>query len=288
MRVRAPAKLNLFLHVGGRRADGYHELASLVAFAAYGDELHAVAAEQASLAIEGPFARGLKADEDNLVIKAMRALQQVAREKRQETPPVALSLKKNLPLASGIGGGSSDAAATLKLLSLLWDMRLGEAALAKLGLALGADLPVCVAARTMLVEGIGERLTPAPRMPPAATLLLNPGIEVPTARVFQGLKARSGAVAPALPPSFSDAEDLANWLLATRNDLEAPAIALAPAIKDCLDELRRTQGCLLARMSGSGATCFALYASEMDAMSAQEELGRTAPGWWSAATHLAA
>jgi 4-diphosphocytidyl-2-C-methyl-D-erythritol kinase len=269
----APAKLNLFLHVTGRRPDGYHLLDSLVAFADCGDTLHASAAAELSLTIRGPFAAGLAGEADNLVLRAARTLAAEA-----GVPALArLELEKHLPVASGIGGGSADAAATLRLLCRLWRVAPDPAALDRLALRLGADVPVCLGCQPTRMGGTGEKLAPAPALPPCAVLLVNPGVAVATAEVF---RARSGPYsAPAhLPEGWPDAPAMAADLATLANDLEAPARSLCPAIGDVLASIAAQPGCLLARMSGSGATCFGLFAEQASAEHAAG--GAARPGWW--------
>lgn len=269
----APAKINLHLHVVGRREDGYHLLDSLVVFAAVGDRLSATRAPDLSLSVTGPFAAGLSGETDNLVLRAARAL-------AMETGVVAtgrIVLEKNLPVASGIGGGSADAAATLRLLCRLWRVQPDPERLRRVALELGADVPVCFSGRPAWMSGIGERLVSAPRLPEAGIVLINPGVAVSTAAVF---RARGGGFASpaALPTAWRDASSLAATLQATRNDLELPARELAPVIGDVLQTMVTDPNCLLARMSGSGATCFGLYASPLAAELAARRMAR--PGWW--------
>jgi 4-diphosphocytidyl-2-C-methyl-D-erythritol kinase len=269
----APAKVNLALHVVGR-CDGYHLLDSLVAFARLGDRLEAEPADRLSLAIDGPFARDLGAGPDNLVLRAA-ALVAPGRG-------AVLRLTKLLPVASGIGGGSADAAATLRLLARLWDLPLpGRDAL----LGLGADLPVCLAGRASRMRGIGEDLAPL-TLPPFWLVLANPGVPVPTGAVFAALACRDNPPLPD-PPRFADADALAVWLAAQRNDLEAPAATVAPAVADVLAALAAQPGCRLARMSGSGATCFGLFAAGPAAAAAAAALRRARPGWWVEAAPVA-
>jgi 4-diphosphocytidyl-2-C-methyl-D-erythritol kinase len=282
----APAKLNLTLDVVGRREDGYHLLDSLVAFTEYGDTVEARPGEGLSLVMEGPFGGKLAVDPaENLVLRAARLLAAEA----GVPADAALRLTKRLPIASGIGGGSSDAAATLLALAELWRLALPEADLARLGLQLGADVPVCLAGRPARLEGIGERIGWAPDLPAAPIVLVNPGIGLPTPQVF---RARTGAFSPGagpegvLPASPADAEALAAALAGTSNDLAAPAITLLPVIAEVLSALDAAPGCLLARMSGSGATCFALFAEDRAAEAAAEAIGAAQPGWWSVATRL--
>jgi len=265
-----PAKVNLFLHVTGKRADGYHELDSLVVFAGAADALRADPAEALSLTLDGPFGAALEAEPDNLVLRAARALAVAA----GRPAGVRLTLQKNLPVASGIGGGSADAAACLRLLGRLW----GVTPAPEIALSLGADVPVCLAGRPARMAGVGERLTAAPALPACGMVLVNPGAALRTADVF---RARTPAFsAPArLPEGWSDAPSMAGDLAALGNDLEAPAIGLCSAIGDVLAALRAVPGCLLSRMSGSGATCFGLFADPAEAARAAAALRR--PGWWS-------
>jgi 4-diphosphocytidyl-2-C-methyl-D-erythritol kinase len=263
---KAPAKVNLYLHVTGRRPDGYHLLDSLAVFPAIGDVLSARPAETLSLTITGPFGATLAAEPDNLVLRAARLL--------NPRGGAALTLQKNLPVASGIGGGSADAAAALRLLSRHWNLK---APLHDLAASLGADIPVCLASRPSRMSGIGEILQPAPALPPFGIILVNPGVAVSTPAIF---RARQGAFSPAaaLPKTWPNAAAMAEALAKLTNDLEPPAIALAPVIGDVLATIRALPNCLLARMSGSGATCFAIF--ETAARAAQAATAITQPGWW--------
>ena len=278
--IAAPAKLNLYLHVTGKRADGYHLLDSLIAFAAVHDTVSVRPASKLSLELAGPFAATLRRETDNLVLRAARALAAAAGARSG----ARIRLIKRLPVASGIGGGSADAAAALKALKRLWrvDERVDLSALA---LPLGADVPMCLAGRAAIASGIGERLDPVPALPPAALVLVNPMARLQTNRVFQ---ARSGAfAAPAAPLGpCADAAALAAALAERRNDLTAPAVGLRPQIQSVLDALAETEGCLLARMSGSGATCFGLYADDAPAVRAATALAAKHRGWWVCATRL--
>lgn len=271
--VLARAKVNLALHVTGRRADGYHLLDSIVAFAATGDRVTVTKAPDLGLSITGPFAEGLSTS-DNLVLRAARAL--------HPSRGAAITLDKNLPIASGIGGGSADAAATLLALSRLWSLPLPSP---ETVLALGADVPVCLAGHSARMQGIGEALAPL-ALPSAGLLLVNPGVTVATAEVFRALTRRDNPPLPPIPP-LTDARALATWLATCRNDLEAPARQIAPAIDTALQALRASPACLLARMSGSGATCFGLYATPAQALAAAESLRAAHPTWWIAPTSLA-
>ncbi|MCR0985520.1 4-(cytidine 5'-diphospho)-2-C-methyl-D-erythritol kinase [Roseomonas populi] len=269
----APAKVNLHLHVTGRRADGYHLLDSLVVFAGAADRVAAAPGEGLTLSIEGPEAGGLAAEPDNLVLRAARLLAEAA---GRPLPGVALRLEKRLPVASGIGGGSADAAAAMRLLDRFWGLGLGEARMRELALRLGADVPVCLASRPALMQGIGEVLAPAPALPAFGMVLANPRLAVATPAVF---RARGGGFSPpaALPAGWADAAGLAASLSALGNDLEAPAIALCPPVAGVLEALRALPGALLARMSGSGATCFAVFA---DPAAAGRAAALLPEGWW--------
>ncbi|HXC56436.1 MAG TPA: 4-(cytidine 5'-diphospho)-2-C-methyl-D-erythritol kinase [Rhizomicrobium sp.] len=278
----AAAKINLYLHVGERRADGFHELESLVVFANVGDTLSFAAADAFTLVVDGPFAAGLAAEGDNLVLRAARALAAQA----GVAAGAAITLTKNLPVASGIGGGSADAAATLRGLTHLWGLARETFELAELAEMLGSDVPVCVASRAAWMEGRGERLTRVRRAPRGDLVLVNPGVAVPTAAVFAGLKSRRGTGALDYPILEGDAWSLAEFLRETNNDLEAPALAIAPAIGEALAALRAQAGVYLARMSGSGATCFALFESAEAAAAAAQAIQAARPAWWVAATQI--
>jgi len=273
----ARAKINLALHVRRRRADGYHELETLFAFCTVGDELGAEPAAALSLAVEGPFSGPLRADAeaaaDNLVLRAARALAIEA----GLTAGARLTLVKNLPVASGLGGGSADAAAALRLLNRLWGLDWPLDRVSAIGARLGADVPVCVHSRPMRGEGVGERLRPI-TLPPQPLVLVNPGVAVSTAAVFRAWDGNDrGELAS------GDALQAAQ---AGRNDLEAPARAIAPAVGAALDSLACQPGAMLVRMSGSGATCFALFESDSARDRAAHAIAADQRGWWVAATRL--
>jgi 4-diphosphocytidyl-2-C-methyl-D-erythritol kinase len=279
----ARAKVNLYLHVVGKRADGFHLLDSLIVFAETGDVLQVEAADDLSLIIDGPFAAGLAAEADNLVLRAARAL---AAELGR--PALArIRLIKNLPIASGIGGGSADAAAALHLLCDLWRVSVDPDALQRIALSLGADVPVCLDGRPAFIGGIGEDIAAAGALPPAWLLLVNPKVPTPTPQVF---KARHGDFsAPARWSSApKTARDLAGYLQARQNDLTEAAKLVAPVIGDVLAAIAATPDCLLARLSGSGATCFGLYGSAAAAEAAALAISRDQPGWWTAAARISA
>ena len=264
----APAKINLTLHVTGQRADGYHLLDSLVVFADVGDRIVARAADDLSLTIDGPMAAGLAADASNLVLRAARLLGDGG---------AAIKLTKHLPLSSGMGGGSSDAAATLRALSQLWRRPLPVASATA---ALGADVPVCLEARSRRMSGIGHVLAEVPALPPVWLVLVNPGVAVATPAVFGALQNRAQPPMPAALPQFSAASHLAEFLGSMRNDLEQPAQQIEPRIGLALAALAANEDCLLARMSGSGATCFGLFSEPLAAKAAARTISRSHPGWW--------
>lgn len=282
--VAAPAKINLTLHVVGRRADGYHLLDSLVAFASLHDVVTTRPADALSLAVAGPMAGALAATppEDNLIVRAARAL---AAAGGLAAPCAALTLDKRLPVAGGIGGGSADAAAALLALRALWRLDVSDERLAEIGLALGADVPACLASRPSRMSGIGETLAPLPALPALGVLLVNPGVALPTARVFGALNGRFGAPGPMLDRAM-DASALLDTLRRGRNDLETPAMKVAPVIGAALAALADLPGARLARMSGSGATCFALFDDAQAARTAARRLGEAHADWWCAAGHL--
>ncbi|RRI05581.1 4-(cytidine 5'-diphospho)-2-C-methyl-D-erythritol kinase [Mesorhizobium tamadayense] len=276
----APAKINLALHVTGRRADGYHLLDSLAVFTRFGDRLQIEPAERDEFAVSGPFAADVALDGGNLVIKAREALRREAGA--HQAPPVAIRLEKNLPIASGVGGGSSDAAAALNGLSHLWGLDIEEAGLARIGLTLGADLPMCLKAKPLIARGAGDELSPLAEFPALALVLVNPGVAVSTPEVFKALARRDNEVLPPLP-SRLDFHTIRNWLEATRNDLEPAAATIQPAIGEALKALNKADAAF-ARMSGSGATCFGLYETGNVAKRAAIEIRGRHPGWFVAAT----
>jgi 4-diphosphocytidyl-2-C-methyl-D-erythritol kinase len=279
----APAKVNLTLHVLGRRGDGYHELESLVVFADAGDRLTFVPGVELDLVVRGPTADVSGPAGDNLVLKAARQLA----ERVDGLRLGRFTLDKRLPVAAGLGGGSSDAAAALRLLVLENELALGDPRVVAAARATGADVPVCLDPRPRMMRGVGEILSAPVALPKLAALLVNPGVAVPTAGVFKAL-----AAPPLVPGAKQDDPIVAHAGLsevlaavaARRNDLEAPAISLQPVIADVLSTLRAFPGCRLARMSGSGATCFGLFNSASDAEAAARSLKTRRPGWWVQAT----
>lgn len=264
----ARAKVNLCLHVTGRRADGMHLLDSIVVFPDVGDVLKAETADKLSLAIDGPFGANLDAGTDNLVIRTAQML---------SSKGAKLNLHKNLPVAAGIGGGSADAAACIRLFSKIWDMdtppldRLVE---------LGADVPVCLMQVPVQMSGFGDILTPLPPLPRFWIVLVNSGQGVETSAVFKAMKSRDNATISNLPDSFPTPKVLFDFLRAQRNDMQASAINICPEITDVLKALEFTTNCELARMSGSGGTCFGLYETEEDALAASLEIRASHQDWW--------
>lgn len=283
IRVAAPAKINLFLHVGERRPDGFHELQSLIGFTEAGDQLEISPAAELSLAVTGPFAPSLPASGDNLVLKAARALRQ------QSHSPLgaAMVLNKNLPVSSGIGGGSADAAAALRGLDRLWGLNSSREQLLKLAAELGSDVPVCLLSKTCWVEGRGEILSQSPPLPRMPAVLVNPGVAVSTPAVFGLLNARSGTGRSRPTKALETLWDVIGYLGDAGNDLEAPACHLAPVIQEVLSAFDREPGCALAAMSGSGATCFALFHDPDFAGGAASRIAQDHPSWWVSVTSFA-
>ncbi len=279
--VTAPAKLNLYLHVTGRRADGYHLLDSLVVFAGVGDRLTVSPADDLSLELMGPYAGALADDPDNLVLRAARLLARAGGVDAR----AAIGLDKHLPVAAGLGGGSADAAAALDALARLWGLAPDADDLAALALELGADVPVCLAGRATFVGGIGENLAPPPPLPPVFGVLVNPGAGLSTAAVFGELGGVYSA-ADRFGGSPADANALAALLAARSNDLEAPARRLCPVVDQALATLATAPHCLLARMSGSGATCFGLFANAGHGAAAAHRIAAAHPEWWVAPAPL--
>ena len=280
----ARAKVNLFLHVRGRRPDGRHTLESLAVFPEIGDVLVAERAPIRSLSLSGPFGLDLGSGADNLVIRAVEAL---ASETGAEDG-AALTLEKRLPVASGIGGGSADAAAALRLAMRLWGRAPDGPGLRRVALGLGADVPVCVPSAPAIMGGVGEELAPAPPFPAFWMVLVNPLRQVPTAAVFDALERRENRAANRPPARFADLGAFVAWLARQRNDLEGPARRIAPVIASVLSALRWAPGCRLARMSGSGATCFGLFETEGAALAAARAASAAEPGWWVAPAQVRA
>lgn len=271
----APAKVNLTLHVTGQREDGYHQLDSLVVFADVGDRLSATIGPELRLNVSGPFAAGVPTDHTNLVMRAAEAL----RNARELTQGATITLEKHLPNAAGIGGGSSDAAAALKMLAKLWNVPPLPAS-AKDVIALGADVPVCLRSpEPIRMSGIGDHLTTVPPLPDCAMVMVNPQVAVPTAEVFGGLVSKIHPPMGEMPQS-SDFDTFTAWINAQRNDLIPPARALAPEIDQALKKLSSMPAVTYASMSGSGATCFGLVRSMADARQVARVLQVSEMSWW--------
>ena len=265
LKAFAPAKINLTLHVTGQREDGYHLLDSLVAFAQVGDALEFHPGPALSLEVTGKFARGVPVDRANLVWRAAELAGWTGH----------ITLDKDLPHGGGIGGGSADAAATLRALG-------GT----ERALELGADVPVCVIARASRMRGIGEDVQQLPKNPPLWAVLVNPGVEVPTPQVFARLATKSNPPMEPFPDTHASPEIWLDWLARQRNDLQAPAISIAPRIGDVVDTLEAHSQVRLARMSGSGSTCFGVCINAHAARQVQREIAATHPDWWCAVTSL--
>jgi 4-diphosphocytidyl-2-C-methyl-D-erythritol kinase len=277
----APAKVNLFLHVGGPDGEGYHPISSLMVFADVGDEVMIQPSDAPAFEISGPFGGVIPADDDNLVVRAAKAFHA---KLGGPVPPYRLILEKRLPIAAGLGGGSSDAGAALKLLRDALAPNLSDDDLESIAASLGADGAACLRATALMAEGRGEILSPAPMLPELHAVLVNPGVPSPTGAVYRAYDAAvhpDGAAPPFLPSNLESVEETAGWLAAaTRNDLEAPAVGLEPRIGEVLDVLRDEPESLLVRMSGSGATCFALCAGDIEAEGLVERLEAMRPDWW--------
>ena len=266
-----PAKVNLTLHVTGQRDDGYHTLDSLAMFADIGDRMTITMPGDYKLTVEGPMAEGVPGDESNLVLRAARMMRINA----------DIRLEKHLPNAAGLGGGSGDAAATLRVLSGFSGKPVpGD------GIELGADVPLCLQSEAARVTGIGDTVTPVPNLPPLHAVLVNPRLPVLTAEVFKRLKHKVNRPMPEEIPAFDTPAELIAWLRGMRNDLQEPAIEAEPVIRQVFETLEKTPGCQLARMSGSGGTCFGIYKDAETAGSAAGRLQESFPSWWVQATRL--
>jgi 4-diphosphocytidyl-2-C-methyl-D-erythritol kinase len=275
---RAPAKINLALHVTGRREDGYHLIETLAVFTRLGDKITVAPSERDGFRVTGPYGNGIPPDSGNLVMKARDAF----RTAFQGGTPLPIILEKNLPPSSGIGGGSSDAAAMLRALRRHHDATISDEALLEVAAKLGADLPMCLAARPLIARGIGERIEILRDFPSLPMVLVNPGVEVATPAVFRALSRCDSAPLPSQPPPRNP-EDLLAWLEQTRNDLQPPACGIAPVISDVLRSIKES-GASLARMSGSGATCFGLFETMDEAQNGALQMRERHPRWFVAAT----
>ncbi|MCV6548152.1 MAG: 4-(cytidine 5'-diphospho)-2-C-methyl-D-erythritol kinase [Cohaesibacter sp.] len=277
LRIPAPAKVNLALHITGQRDDGYHMIDSLVVFGGASDVIEFRSSDRLHLSVSGPFSEGLRHEPDNLMVRAARLLaDEFGLEAKAD-----LMLEKNLPIAAGIGGGSADAAATLLGLFKLWDRTVRDDTLRAIALSLGADVPMCLEGSCLRAQGIGDELAPGPRLPnDLGLVLINPHIPISTPDIFRKLKSKDNAPLGPIPSAFLSASALAGWLSEQRNDLELAAIAQAPIIENVLQALNDDGDCLLARMSGSGATCFGMFATAKHAEYAARRMAFSHPNWW--------
>ncbi len=277
--LAAPAKVNLSLHVTGRREDGYHLINSIAVFADIGDRVEITPAATLKLSVHGPFASHAPADASDLAFRAATALF----ERAGRPPAASIRVEKNIPAGAGLGGGSADAAAVLLGLNRHCDAGLSDDALRAIGLPLGADVPMCLTGRALRARGIGEVIDPVEGWPALPLVLAWPGARVSTAEVFKSLSRRDNPPL-ANPPAARTVREVAAWLLGCRNDLEPPAVRLCPEIGAVLEALRGSEGCLLARMSGSGSACFGLYAEIAEARAAEAAITAAQPEWWARAT----
>lgn len=287
IREFAPAKINLTLHITGRREDGFHLLESFVAFADVGDEIAVNVQEGFDISVSGPFAGRLENEPDNIALEAAISF---VYGFGNRLPGVHVDLVKNLPIAAGMGGGSSDAAAVIRALAYLVDEKVSKTAADQLAAGLGADVTVCLDPDAAFMSGIGNIVTPLPKLPEVYAVLVNPNIKMLTGAVFAAL-AVPGAIRRdevGLKPehAFVDVVDLVEFVSSCRNDLEAPAIRMCREIFEVKEALSGADGCLIARMTGSGATCFGIYDNEQNAHQAAEAISEEAPGWWVRACRL--
>jgi 4-diphosphocytidyl-2-C-methyl-D-erythritol kinase len=276
---RAHAKVNLALHIMGRRQDGYHELDSIVAFADVADVLTIASSDVVSLNVTGPFAGVLPRDGTNSVTSVWRLLDDFSRQQGVPIAPVKFQLEKNLPVASGIGGGSADAAAALRGLIRYFSLSIPPEDLSELALQLGADVPVCLVQKSSRMRGIGEIIEPNAIELPGGIVLVNPRIPAPTSRVFESLNLQCGQ---SFGAAIGNIHDIQSW----RNDLTASAVTLVPEIADVIGSLNFQPDIVCSRMSGSGATCFGLFESLETAQNAAASIAEKHPGWWVVATTL--
>ena len=284
--VFAPAKVNLTLHVTGQREDGYHLLDSLIVFASTGDTLQVTLGNTLSLTCEGPEGANVPADTDNLILKVARLF--------EDMPGASFVLEKHLPVSSGIGGGSADAAAAFRALMSFWSngetgdeaYDPAETPFADRLLALGADIPVCLSCKASRMQGIGEQITRVENLKGFYSVLVNPRVSVSTPRIFAALENKTNPPMPAQLPAFAGVHEFVMWLKEQRNDLQAPATELVPQIGHVIDALEHDQDCLFARMSGSGATCFGVFVNKDAATAAAKRIAKANPEWWVRPTRL--
>ncbi|MFT6659357.1 4-(cytidine 5'-diphospho)-2-C-methyl-D-erythritol kinase [Maritalea sp.] len=280
----APAKINLSLHVVGQTPKGYHQLQGLTVFTKLCDELTAREAKKDTLEITGPFAPALVSEKSNIILKAF----ELFRHHWPKSLPDGLhiTLEKMLPVAAGIGGGSADAAAALRMAVRMSEQEIAISELSEIAMELGADVPMCLFSRTCIIGGVGEQIQIVDPFPKLQLVLANPGIAIPTAQIFRQLKSKNNPVMPKLPTQVEHSAALALWLQDTRNDLELPAIEFAPQIAEITREIAQLPGCILSRMSGSGATVFGVFGAELQAMSAAQQLHKLFPKHWVAQTPI--
>ncbi len=274
----APAKINLALHVLSRQKNGYHLLDSLVVFANIGDRIYANFATKDSFVINGPFAKELADGKENLVLLALNLF----RENFPDSLPegIFLRLKKNLPIASGIGGGSADCAASLRLFSKMSKKKINQNKLINLAQNLGADVPACLLSKPLIMQGKGELIKRIAPMPKTYIILVNPLINISSGKIFSSLKKVNNSPLKKIDSHFNSLESLADWLKQTRNDLLPSALKIAPIIKEIIDTLKNIDGCYFAQMSGSGASVFGLFANKSKIFSAQQNLVKKWPDFW--------
>jgi 4-diphosphocytidyl-2-C-methyl-D-erythritol kinase len=281
MKIPAPAKLNLFLHICGRRADGFHLLDSLYVFTEFGDHVSLRPATNFDLQLSGEFSNAVASGEENIALKAARKLARYA----NYDSGVSMHLEKNIPVGAGLGGGSADAGAALRGVRDLWNCPVSDSELQELALSLGSDIPACVMSRACQVRGVGEWLIPVFITPEVWVLLVNPRIELLTAQVYRNY---TGAFRKeiSLPERINSFDELIALLTPVTNDLQEPAISMVPDIAKVITAIESTEGCRISRMSGSGATCFGLYESKDALMTAAREVEEAHPKWWCKATKL--
>jgi len=274
----APAKINLSLHVVGQTAQGYHQLEGLTVFTKLCDELSVREGKTDRLAMTGPFAKALVGEKSNIILRAF----ELFRRRWPSSLPdgLEITLEKMLPVAAGIGGGSADAAAALRIASRMSGQEIATSELAELALELGADVPMCLFSRTCTISGVGEQIQNIDPFPKLQLVLSNPGVAVPTGQVFRQLKSKDNSSMPALPMHVEHSAALALWLQDTRNDLEGPAIEIVPQIAELTSEMAQLPGCILSRMSGSGGTVFGVFGAEKQAMSAAQQMHQLFPNYW--------
>lgn len=276
--IVAPAKVNLSLHITGKRADGYHLLDSMVVFTEFGDQLEITESETFSLTCSGDYGDLIASNNDNLVMKAARGMQQLDGKKSG----LKVQLRKLIPVSAGLGGGSADAAAVIRFLCAQWNIDIDSSYVKELALSLGADVPVCLSHNPQQMAGIGEMITHLPIMPSLNLLLVNPKVALATADVFTAYQHQNRPT----PQAWNGKEDLISYLRSCRNDLQPAAMSICPVVQEVLSVLSSLPQCLLARMSGSGASCYGVFASE-DAMHlASKQLAKEKPGWWQAPTRV--